>query len=497
VGLAAAAAAAVGQDCGFDGSGRCECGVVEYASCATPESDGAQSGEITCLARSCEGFVCLCPGDPRAVGECEALSQTIYSFDSDVGASSSGICSARTVVVPSLVFDAPSREPILREVYRMEDGRFTDAARTGAPGDGRIFITRQSGQIVLLSAEYEVLNNVFLQLSVNSGGEGGLLGIAFHPNFAQNGFFFVNYTPNDQPFRTVVSRFTISLSDPNQADASSELRIIETLQPYSNHNGGQIRFQRSTGYLLISLGDGGSGNDPQCNAQDVTNTLGAILRIDVDVPQPPLNYGIPPSNPFVVAPPTPDARAELWAWGLRNPWRFSEDSAGNIWIADVGQGRFEEIDVMPASQSNGGTNYGWVAFEGSFCNGFAVNNCAGQGVSIPACDAPGNPYVAPVYEYSHSDGCSVSGGAVYERDDFVTALRGKYIFADFCTSVLWMLELNESSGEFTRVDVPLAEGSSAIESRVVFVSASEDAAGFANASFFVGALNNLYVLEAA
>ena len=221
-------------------------------------------------------------------------------------------------------------------------------------GSGRLFIVEQGGQVWILDSG-SVLPNPFLDISskISSGSERGLLGLGFHPNYDTNGYFFVNYT--DLGGDTVVARYTVS-SDPNEADRNSEVIILQQPQPFSNHNGGHLAFGPD-GYLYIGLGDGGSGGDPQGNGQNPNNLLGALLRLDVDNGLP---YSIPPDNPFVGGGGSP----EVWAYGLRNPWRFSFDRlTGDLYSGDVGQNQWEEIDFQEAS-SPGGANYGWIVLVG-------------------------------------------------------------------------------------------------------------------------------------
>ncbi len=259
---------------------------------------------------------------------------------------------------------------------------------------------------------------------ITTGGERGLLSVAFHPRYAENGFFFVNYT--NLQGNTVIARYQVSAGNPDQADPASERILLTIEQPYSNHNGGLLQFGPD-GYLYIGMGDGGSGFDPECRAQKPDTLLGKLLRIDVDqnVATPPY-YGIPASNPFR----GPGAPAdEVWASGVRNPWRFSFDRAtGDLWIADVGQARREEIDFQPAS-SRGGENYGWKVMEGTLCS--SRDACP---ASTPACDSAA--FTPPVLEYDHGPHCSVTGGYVY-RGNGVAQLRGSYVFGDLCSGVLW------------------------------------------------------------
>jgi glucose/arabinose dehydrogenase len=257
-----------------------------------------------------------------------------------------------------------------------------------------------------------------------SGGERGLLGLAFHPDFSNNGLFYVNYTAPG-PLRTVVSSFE---TDPDTGDAlpDSETILLVFNQPFSNHNGGDIAFGPD-GYLYIASGDGGSGGDPQNNAQNTQNLLGAMLRIDVDTTSGDLNYAIPPGNPFAGS---PDGRDEIFAWGLRNPWRFSFDSQnGTLWTGDVGQNAWEWIHIV-----ENGKNYGWRIIEGSHCFNPPVG-----------CDTTG--LEMPVFEYSQVNGDkSITGGFVYYGDKN-PALWGKYIYGDFISGRIWALDYDYETGE--------------------------------------------------
>lgn len=295
-------------------------------------------------------------------------------------------------------------------------------------GDERLFVLEQAGKIKIIEASGTVKETPFLDISniVNDGGnEQGLLGLAFHPNYEINGYFYINYTAANGS--TQVSRFTVLESNPDVADEESEFQILNIPQPYSNHNGGDIHFGPG-GYLYIGMGDGGAAGDPENRAQNPQEMLGKMLRIDVDNGYP---YGIPPDNPFVDDPATLD---EIWALGLRNPWRFAFDPlTGDMWIADVGQNKIEEIDFQPSS-SNGGENYGWRCYEGSD----EYNN----GTDCP----PMSSLVFPVYEFTHSGspgGCSVTGGVVYRGTEFPD-LYGKYFFADFCGS--WIMSIHNEGG---------------------------------------------------
>ncbi len=280
-------------------------------------------------------------------------------------------------------------------------------------GSNRLFVVEQPGRI-LVYKDGRILEQPFLDLTsrISTGGERGLLGLAFHPDYADNGFFFVYFT--DRRGDSAISRFAVS-AEPDRADAGSEVEVLTFAQPFSNHNGGHLAFGPD-GLLYLSTGDGGGSGDPQNNAQDLGSLLGKILRIDVDG----LPYAIPPDNPFAGQ---GGARGEIWSYGLRNPWRFSFDRVtGDMFIGDVGQGRQEEIDFQTAA-SAGGQNYGWRRKEGSLCFEPATG-----------CDATG--LTDPVLVYDHGPHCSVTGGYRY-RGRSNAALRGVYLFGDFCSGVIW------------------------------------------------------------
>ena len=293
-------------------------------------------------------------------------------------------------------------------------------------GDGRLFIVEQRGTIRIIDENQEVLNDFFLDIraSVSAGGERGLLGLAFHPQYDENGYFFVNYTGNDGDTR--VSRFTRSGADPNLADASSEAQIIEIDQPFGNHNGGGIAFGPD-GYLYIGMGDGGNANDPFRNGQDPMSLLSKMLRIDVDTGMP---YSIPEDNPYARDDFTAD---EIWAFGLRNPWRFSFDRmTGDLYMGDVGQNEWEEINFQEAS-SGGGENYGWRCYEANQPY-FSDDECP---------DAQDLTF--PIHAISHvqSNDCSVTGGYVYRGCEW-SYFFGKYIYGDYCSGQMYYLYRNES-----------------------------------------------------
>lgn len=282
---------------------------------------------------------------------------------------------------------------------------------TAPPGDPRLFVVEQAGRVLIVE-DGQLVSTPFLDIrdEVSSGSERGLLSIAFHPEYASNGYFYVSYT-SEPDGDTRIARYSVS-ADPNRADATSARVVLERDQPYSNHNGGLIAFGPD-GMLYIGLGDGGGGGDPQGNGQDTGTWLGALLRIDVDGGDP---YGIPADNPFVGE----TGLDEIWAYGLRNPWRFAFDrEAGHLYIADVGQNDWEEVNVAAADQ--GGLNYGWNIMEGRHCYG--SDDCDMTGLELP------------VLEYDHSQGCSVTGGYVY-RGSAIVEIRGHYFYSDFCDGFL-------------------------------------------------------------
>ncbi len=316
-------------------------------------------------------------------------------------------------------------------------------------GDGtdRLFIVEQAGIIEILDANGTQFPTPFLNISsdVSTGGERGLLGMVFHPNYATNGFFFVNYTNNSGDTR--ISRFSVSTSSPHKADPASEKILMTISQPFSNHNAGDLAFGPD-GYLYIGTGDGGSGGDPQCYAQTNDELLGKMLRVDVDqnVNTAPY-YGIPPSNPFIG---NTDYVDEIWATGLRNPWRYSFDRVtGDLWIADVGQNNWEEVNKQDAS-STGGEDYGWKVMEGNNCFDFdPIDTDCPSGT--PSCfDAS---YTGPVFEYAHNvtnGGESITGGFVYRGCAF-PELEGYYIFADFSSDNVWAIDGNGNNYIFNNL----------------------------------------------
>lgn len=282
----------------------------------------------------------------------------------------------------------------------------------------RVFVVEQGGKIKVFPNDQSASNaKVFLDLSdkVYFSGEMGLLGLAFHPDYVNNGYFYVYYSVTN-PFRSVISRFKVT-SNPDSADKNSEYQILTFNKVYENHNGGWMSFRKTDGYLYISTGDGGSGGDPNNNAQNINVFLGKILRIDVDGGTP---YAIPSTNPFYDST-NSSIKKEIYAWGLRNPWRNSFDSVTDwFWCADVGQYEWEEINLI-----ENGKNYGWRCYEGN------------HPYNTSGCNYP--DYTYPIFEYSHSNGCSITGGYVY-RGNSVPELYGKYIYGDYCSKKVWALE---------------------------------------------------------
>jgi len=305
-----------------------------------------------------------------------------------------------------------------------------------SPNDGsnRIFVVEQAGRIHVFENRPDVeRSQVFLDITAKvreRHNEEGLLTLAFHPDFRTNGRFFVYYTASD-PRRGVLARFETRTDDPNLANPDSEAVILEVEQPYGNHNGSTVAFGPD-GYLYMSLGDGGSANDPERNGQNLSTLLASILRIDVDHPSEGKAYAIPADNPFVTR---PDARGEIWAYGLRNVWRMSFDPAtGDLWAGDVGQNRYEEIDLITR-----GGNYGWNIREGK--HDFARGT-------------PPDPTIDPVVEYPRSQGISVTGGVVCRAPSY-DRLRGAYVYADYVSGRVWALRSKDGAVVEHREIVPM------------------------------------------
>ena len=298
---------------------------------------------------------------------------------------------------------------------------FVSPIELTSPDDNtdRVFVAGQKGTISVFQNKPDIkTSSVFLDITSRliSGGERGLLGLAFHPNYKNNGYFYVNYTRGN-PLETVISRFKVSASNPNVGDPGSELVLLRYSQPYSNHNGGKVAFGND-GYLYISAGDGGSGGDPQGNGQDRKQLLGKILRIDVNNQAGGMNYAIPADNPYRGN--TEGFREEIFAYGLRNPWKFSFDRTTNtLWAADVGQNKIEEVDIIEK-----GGNYGWKIMEANEC--FNSSGCDTKGL------------IEPIWSYPRTDGGSITGGYVC-RDKNLPGLTGKYVYGDYVSGKIWAL----------------------------------------------------------
>jgi glucose/arabinose dehydrogenase len=296
---------------------------------------------------------------------------------------------------------------------------FSSAVEIAHPAnDARLFVVQKGGLIRILNANGTINATPFINLSsliTTIGNEQGLLGMAFHPNYVSNGQFFVNYTRASDG-ATVIAKYTVNAANPNVANTTATI-LLTIAQPFSNHNGGSIKFGPD-GYLYIGMGDGGSGGDPGNRSQNITNNLGKMLRIDVDNPAPGLNYGIPASNPYVgIA-----GNDEIWAIGVRNPWKFSFNRLnGDLWIADVGQNLMEEINKVVAPLPTG-LNFGWRCYEGTLA--YNLTGCAPMGTMT-----------MPIAEYNHDNGCSITGGYFYTGSQFPN-FANKYFFADYCENRL-------------------------------------------------------------
>lgn len=298
-------------------------------------------------------------------------------------------------------------------------------------GSSRLFVPQQQGIVHVFSPD-SAETKIFLDISkrvvyIDKENEEGFLGMAFHPKYKTNGEFFVFYTTTSEPHTTVISRFKVSKDDPNKADPQSEQELLKVNHPYWNHKGGTICFGPD-GYLYITLGDGGAGNDPHNNGQNLQTLLGKILRIDVDKQDPGLKYGIPKDNPFIgkLANNKPIALPEIYCYGLRNVWRMSFDrKTGQLWIADVGQNLWEEINLGVK-----GGNYGWNLREAK--HEFAPNSLNGS-----------TGLIEPIWEYHHDVGKSITGGHVYRGKKF-PELEGHYLYADYVSGKIWALKYDDS-----------------------------------------------------
>jgi len=324
----------------------------------------------------------------------------------------------------------PPPPPATFELIQVANG-FTTPLDIQQPDDnsGRLFVVEQNGHIQIIQGDGTRAATAFLDVTgragFTTGGETGLLGLAFHPDYKNNRRFFVNYTRNSgAQLQSVIAEFTASSTNSNFADAATENILFTVDQPFANHNGGGLAFGKD-GFLYIGLGDGGSAGDPLGNGQNTNTLLGKMLRIDVDsAPSSGLNYAIPPSNPFVGH----GGRGEIWLYGLRNPFRFSFDTVtGDLWIGDVGQSSFEEVDRLNSTQ--GGANLGWNIMEGSHCF-MPPTGCSMAGLTLP------------IFDYDHSQGDdTIIGGHVYHGTK-APALAGLYVFGDFISGRMWTLTQN-------------------------------------------------------
>lgn len=351
------------------------------------------------------------------VAACNGEQTTTPAFTPIVNTASPAVSSPTTIPNTSSPTDPPITETPPSAAtfpdanayeWQMIASGLTRPVDLQADGSGRLFIIEKAGRIRILQ-DGQLLDEPFLDITErvgSNGNEQGLLGLAFHPQYVDNGRFFVNYT--DTNGDTVIARYQAA-SDQNRADPNTEVKLIGVDQPFANHNGGVLAFGPD-GYLYAGLGDGGSAGDPMENGQNTDTLLGKILRIDVDSAEP---YSIPADNPF---------GNEIWAYGLRNPWRLSFDqSTGDLYIGDVGQGRWEEIDFLPAG-SAGGANFGWDFREGAH----EYEGAGPEGM------------IDPVAEYSHQEGgCSVTGGYVYRGS--MPEWNGIYFYGDYCTGMIWGL----------------------------------------------------------
>lgn len=317
--------------------------------------------------------------------------------------------------------DGPDPDPAILVLETVASGLSSPLLLTAPAGDPRLFIVEQPGRIRVVK-DGSLLPTPFLDLTdrVEGGGERGLLGLAFHPRYGENGFLYVNYT--DRQGATQVVRFRVRSDDPDRGDPASAHTILSIAQPQSNHNGGHLAFAPD-GTLWIGTGDGGGGGDPQNQSQNPNTLLGAMLRIDVDGGDP---YTIPAGNPYAGG----GGRPEVWAIGLRNPWRWAFDPpSGNVYIADVGQNRWEEVNVAPIA--NAGVNYGWRTMEGPDCFNPA-SGCTQTGLHIP------------VLSYGRDDGCSITGGVVY-RGTALSGMQGRYLYGDYCQG--WLRSFRYEPGQ--------------------------------------------------
>jgi glucose/arabinose dehydrogenase len=415
--------------CGEDGGGDIqEPGPVSAITVTAPATtiQVGQTAQLTATARDARGTVLEGHSFEWATADASVASVSPTGLVTglaeglvEIRATTEGLTGSLTLTIAP----APPGGPVSAGIQQIAAGLDFPLYLTSPPGDQRLFIVEKGGAIRLIKGG-TLLDTPFLDLStqVSNRREQGLLGLAFSPDYASTGRFFVHYT--DLSGDTRVSLFRVS-ADPDRADPASESVVLTAKQPGPSHNGGQILFGPD-GFLYIGLGDGGSrdGND-RGRGQSLADLLGSILRIDVSAGS---SYTVPPDNPFVG---TAGARPEVWSYGLRNPWRFSFDRAnGDLYIGDVGESRWEEVNHSTAAEGAGrGANYGWSRMEGRQC-------VQGEG-----CDETG--LTLPVLEYDHSNGCSITGGYVY-RGNVIPALQGHYFYADFCQG--WVRSLRMEGG---------------------------------------------------
>lgn len=352
------------------------------------------------------------------------------------------------------VIEAKTNVEVVRVLHHVEIVRPIVVTHAG-DGSDRLFIASQYGTIYSLNAPYsendpEEFLDIQERVTYNDRqNEEGFLGMAFHPKFKENGLFYVYYTTTEKPHVSVVSQFSVKKDDPTQADPGSEVEVMRIPQPFWNHNGGTIAFGED-GKLYIALGDGGAGNDPMGNGQNLETWLGAILRIDVDQKDEGKGYGIPKDNPFVDR---NDAKPEIWAYGLRNVWRMSFDrDTGHCWVGDVGQDVWEEVNVIVK-----GGNYGWNLREGQ-------HQFKESGVDAS------DKFVEPIYEYDHEVGKSITGGNVY-RGSKLPELEGVYLYGDYVSGKIWGLKYDYDKKEAT------AHYTFETETPIAVITFGEDEAG--------------------
>lgn len=402
-----------------------------------PYEDQDDNGEYpqppTAITGLPDGHYSLILMDEYGDGNCCAYGNGSYSLVHD----QSGIVIFGGAIAgsgDSLTFELPPPPPPVGEptplsIVLVPWADVDDIVDIAHAGDDRIFVVQQPGTIRIVADSGDVINTPFLDIQdrVNdNGNEQGLLGLVFDPNYATNGYFYVYYIFGSGAGTSRLSRFKVT-DDPNVADPATETILFTWPQPYTNHNGGDLAFGPD-GYLYLGFGDGGSGGDPQGHAQDLADPLGDMIRIDVHSAEP---YGIPPTNPHVGS--TGGELPEIWASGLRNPWRFGFDVlTGDLWIGDVGQELHEEVDIWPAGD-NSGPNFGWRCYEGN--SPYNTSGCPAQ-----------STFVSPIAVHDHSEGwCSVIGGRVYRGTSY-PRLYGRYLYTDYCQGDFWAITPDDQGG---------------------------------------------------